>query len=77
MGKQISGFILTEKGKEVVARIRANYNAIFHIFGRNAVDRVIYENGEMPYSVIMYAIGTTNKGDLEDMVAQKYAVWKR
>ena len=64
---------LTEKGQQALLKIKARYNDLKPEYGQNALQRVVFENGEVPASMIIYAIGNPTQDDMDDLVRQGYA----
>jgi len=64
---------LTEKGQQALLKIKARYNDLKPEYGQNALQRVVFENGEVPASMIIYAIGTPTQDDIDEMVREGYA----
>ena len=64
---------LTDKGQKTMLRLKARYNDLKPGYGPNTFDRVVFENGKVPASMIFYAIGNPTQDDMDDMVRQGYA----
>ena len=64
---------LTEKGQQALLKIKARYNDLKPEYGQNALQRVVFENGEVLASMIIYAIGNPTQDDMDDLVRQGYA----
>lgn len=69
----MSKITLTNKGQKTMLRLKARYNDLKPEYGRNTFDRVVFENGKVPASMICYAIGNPTQDDMDDMVRQGYA----
>ena len=64
---------LTEKGQQAMLKIKARYNDLKPEYGQNTLQRVVFENGNVPASMIIYAIGNPTQDDMDDLVRQGYA----
>ena len=64
---------LTEKGQQALLKIKARYNDLKPEYGQNALQRVVFENGKVPASMIIYAIGAPTQDDIDEMVREGYA----
>ena len=64
---------LTEKWQQSLLKIKARYNDLKPEYGKNALQRVVFENGKVPASMIFYAIGNPTQDDMDDLVRQGYA----
>ena len=65
---------LTSKGTGVVVKIKARARLLRPEYGDNTMERCIFEFGNVPASVIMYAFGQASKEDVDDMIRQGYAI---
>lgn len=64
---------LTEKGQKTMLRLKERYNDLKLEYGQNTFDRVVFENGKVLASMVIYAIGNPTPDDIDDMVRQGYA----
>lgn len=63
---------LTEKGVTEVARLRTRYKQLQPEYKTNAADRLIFENGHLPFSLIVFVISNLSGEDYEVLREQGF-----
>ena len=63
---------LTDKGQEVVGKVKAHYAMLLPQYGRDTFERTVFDLGKITASVICYAIGNPSGDDIADMIRQGY-----
>lgn len=56
-----------------MAKLRRRYAALEAEYGRNAADRLLYENGNLPACIVYQALGRATPHDRAALVNQGYA----